>query len=326
MTDSQIRRNRFGRLRENAARLQAVWDAAEDILRERMEASPPLDDDADLEEIDPTQFRELSTPIRLPAQGAPSIVLKWLRSADGSHSFSMSYPVRVTNALDVRIHSVLEAAHWRYDDKPDWRTGSIESGGLYWHDGSRAEFKELDETLSTLVADVFHTGDAPPELAGHIALHWRERSKQNYVHCRVDDIGMSEQRRYQLGNLIERFDGFRSGGSVTFPQLHSGDIVGELRMAGFRVEQTFSAHEPHYVEISQGWPIRITGMIGDAAWSFEAKDSTWKIQFGGSDHSTGATWSDEGIRPSRPMAFEEAEHLIESAVRRYLSIASPHSL
>jgi hypothetical protein len=137
---------------------------------------------------------------------------------------------------------------------------------------------------------------------------------------------MSEQRRYQFGNLIERFDGFRSGGSVTFPQLHSGDIVGELRMAGFRVEQTFSAHEPHYVEISQGWPIRITGMIGDAAWSFEAKDSTWKIQFGGSDHSTGATWSDEGIRPSRPMAFEEAEHLIESAVRRYLSIASPHWL
>jgi hypothetical protein len=319
MTDSQIRRNRFGRLRENAARLQAVWDAAEDMRREKLRISPPLDDDDDFEEIDPTPFRELSAPIRLPAQGAPSIVLKWLRSADGSHSFSMSYPVRVTNALDVRIHSVLKAAHWRYDDKPDWRTGSMGSRGLYWHDGSRAEFNELDQALSALVADVFHSGDAPPELAGHIALHWRERSKQNYVNCRVDDTGMSEQRRYQLGNIIERFDGFRNGQSVTFPQLHSGDIVADLGMAGFRVEETFSAHEPHYVEISEGWPIRITGMIGDASWSFEAMHSTWKIRFGRDDRSTGTKWSDGGIRPCRPMAFEEAEQLIADAIGRYLS-------
>jgi hypothetical protein len=325
MTTNRIRRNQFGRSRENQMRLQAVMDAAQETYGAKVGPLEPLFEE-DVEDVMPRQ----AVPIRFPAHGEPSIVVKWCRgssSGEEFHSFSLSYPAGMTGGLEARIHDGLEAAHWRYDPSPRWRTDGDVSGGLYWHDGDgREAFSELAFTLSTLVKDVFHTGDVPADLAGYISLHWKERSKQNYVRCIIGDGNLSEQRRYQLANVIERFDGFRNGQSVTFPQRHSGDIAADLRMVGFQVDETFSADEPHYVEISETWPIRIRGMIGDDAWSFEAKDSTWKIRIGGADQSTDTTWSQAGIRPSRPMAFEEAEQLITDAIDRYLSGGSQLSL
>ncbi len=314
-TDNQIRRNPFPRSRGGATRLQAVLDAAQAACRAKMGPPEALFEE-DVE-------RELPTPRRLPASGTPSIVVKWLHgSSFGNefHSFSMSYPAGITGDLETRIHDALEAAYWRYDPSPRWRTAGGVDGGLYWHDGDGHEaFSELDSILSTLVADVFHTGDVPPDLAGHITMHWKERSTQNYVRCTIGDEKLSKQHLYQLANVIERFDGFRNGQSVTFPQLHSGDIVAGLRMAGFHVNETFSAEEPHYVEISESWPMRIRGTIGEDSWLFEARDSIWKFRVGGD-----GTFA--GIRPNRPMAFEEAEQLIVDAIERYLSGGSELSM
>jgi hypothetical protein len=228
----------------------------------------------------------------------------------------------MTGDLETRIHDGLEAAHWRYDPSPRWRTDSVVSGGLYWHDGDEREaFSELALTLSTLVKDIFHTGDVPADLAGYISLHWKERSKQNYVRCIIGDGNLSEQRRYQLANVIERFDGFRNGQSVTFPQLHSGDIAADLRMAGFHVDETFSADEPHYVEISETWPICIRGMIGECGWVFKAKGNSWEMCGGGADPSLRLHWSDRGIRPASAMSFNEIEQLIMDTIHRHPAAA-----
>jgi hypothetical protein len=280
------------------------------------------------DDIEEARLRTLvpHTPRRYPAQGTPSIVVKWFRSSssgDEFHSFSMSYPAGMTGGLEDRIHAGIAAADWRYDPAPHWRPVGAASGGLYWHDGDgRDAFRQLDAILCSLVSDVFHTGDAPQELAGYLSLHWKERSTQNYVRCTIADDGLSEQRRYQLRNVIEQHDGFRSGQSLTFPQIHSGDIVASLQAAGFRVDETFSAHEPHYVEISDVWPLSIKGMIGDESWFFKAKGNAWEICGVGADPALAPHWKYGGIRPSPSTTFEETEQLIKDAIQRHFGIAA----
>lgn len=320
MPNDRIRRNQFPRSRQNAARLQNVLDAARAANGANIESADiePWDDDmeeARLEALVP------HTPRKYPAQGTPSIVVRWFHSTSSRgdfHTFSMSYPAGMTGALEDRIHDGIAAAHWRYDPAPHWRPADADSGGLYWHDGDgRETFSQLDSILCSLVTDVFHTGDAPDELAGHLSLHWKERSSQNYVRCTIADDGLSSQRRYQLRNVIERHDGFRNGQSLTFPQIYSGDIVADLQAAGFRVDETFSPHEPHYVEISEAWSLSIKGVIGQESWCFKARGNAWEICGAGPDPALAPHWKYGGIRPSSSTTFEETEQLIKDAIQRH---------
>ncbi len=315
MTDSHIRRNQFPRSRENAKRLQLVLDAARVANSEKIASSGLALQNEDIEEGTLPPPLKPPTPRRYPAQGTPSIVVKWFRSSstdDEFYSFSMNYPVGMTGGLEDRIHAGIAAAHWCYDPVP----------GRYWHDGDGQEaFKKLDAILCSLVSDVFHTGDAPQELVGCISLHWKERSPQNYVRCIVADDGLSEQRRYQLRNVIEKYDGFRNGQSLTFPQIHSGDIVASLSAAGFLVDETFSSHEPHYVEISDTWPVSIKGMIGNESWAFKAKGNSWEICVG-ADPALAPHWTYGGIRPASATTFDETEQLIKDAIQRHFGGAA----
>jgi hypothetical protein len=253
---------------------------------------------------------------RHPATGPRSIVVKWFRSSpspDARYSFSMGYPVGMPQPLQEQLEAALLAADWRDDSGVHWYDGSLPAGD---------EFAKLDEILRS-IADVFHTGDAPLDLAGTIVMRWNERSKQEYVGCLTNFDDLSPLRQEQVRNVIERFDGFKNGQSLTFPQSHSGDIVADLKMRGFRVVQTFSDVEPHYIEISDNVPLWINGMIGPDEWLFHTKGDFWEIRIGGADPALWPKWCYGDVHgdtsfSAASMQFFEAEQLIGTAIQRYL--------
>lgn len=244
--------------------------------------------------------------------------MKWFRSSpsvEAYHSFSMSYPVGMPQPLHEELEAALLAA--------EWRDRAVDSGVL-WYDGSLpadAEFAQLDEILCGF-ADVFHTGDAPAGLAGIIVLRWNERSQQDYVSCLTNYDELPELRQEQVRNVIERFDGLKSGQTITFPQLYSGDIVADLQMRGFRVVQTFPSDEPHYIEISESAPIWVLGMIDQDEWIFRTRGDFWEVRIGGADPTLWPKWSygdvfGETTFSAANMQFFEAEQLIAAAIQRY---------
>lgn len=316
--DAKKVEERRRRMAENGRLMDESWARLEK-WRADLAAEKGGQDDTSEEEIEGDLPRERHIPKRYPATGNRSIVVKWFRSSpsvEAYHSFSMSYPVGMPQPMQEQLEAALLAA--------DWRDRAVDSG-VYWYDGTLSagsEFEQLDEILRGF-ADVFHTGDAPAGLAGIIVLRWNERSQQEYVNCLTNYDELPPLRQEQVRNIIERFDGFKNGQSITFPQMHSGDIVDALRMGGFRTVQTFSSTEPHYVEIADSAPIWIRGMLDQEEWLFQTKGDFWELRIGGADPALWPKWSYSGVFgdtnfSAANMEFFQAEQLIGAAIQRYL--------
>lgn len=302
------------RMAEQGRLMDATWAKSQE--RSAAFAADMNDqDDATEEEGDDDLPRERHVPKRYPASGPRSIVVKWFRSSPSIeffHAFRLSYPVGMPQPLQEQLTAALLAADWR-DDSGVWSyDGSLPAGD---------EFVQADEILRG-VADVFHVGDAPAGLAEIIVLRWDVRTQQEYVNCLTNFDDLPPLRQEQVLNVIERFDGFRSGQSITFPQLHSGDIVDALRMGGFRVVETFPDDELHYVEIAENAPIWIRGMLGQDQWIFQTKGDFWELRIGGADPALYPKWSygdvfGDTTFSAANMQFYEAEQLIVAAIQRY---------
>ncbi|MBY5318571.1 hypothetical protein [Rhizobium leguminosarum] len=283
--DAKVLERRRG-MAENGRIMDESWARFQDRQATFTADMNDQDDDNGEEEIEGDPPRERHVPKRYPATGKRSIVVKWFRSSssiDAYHSFRLSYPVGMPQPLQEQLVAALLAA--------DWRDRAVDSG-VWWYDGSGTygtEFEKLDEILRG-VADVFHVGDAPTGLAGIITLRWNERTQQEYVNCVTNYDELPPIRQEQVRNVIEHFDGFHLGQSITFPQLSSGDIVAALRMGGFHIVQTFSDDEPHYIEISENAPIWIRGMIGEDEWLFQTKGDFWEIRIGDADPALYPKW------------------------------------
>ncbi len=248
-----------------------------------------------------------------------SAVLNWFRSNPGMmsyHSFKISYPVGLSDEAKERIRIALSAMGW----EERWQAWT------YMGDAADEEaYGVLETMLKMEVAKIFHRGDAPEMISGYVMLRWSLReADSNSINCSVSGLDkLTPEKRQQFVSTVESHDGFLNGTSLTFPQIHSGEIVDSLKMAGFRVGQTFPAQEPHFIEISENAPIWVSGALGHEDWIFQTKGDFWEVRIGGSDPSLFPRWCYGGRHgdtriSAASMEFWEAEQLIGLAVQQYL--------
>lgn len=55
--------------------------------------------------------------------------------------------------------------------------------------------------------------------------------------ARNEPAWLTAEKRQQFQSAVDRHVGFLNGTSLTFPQIHSGEIVDTFKMAGFKVHQ-----------------------------------------------------------------------------------------
>jgi len=248
-----------------------------------------------------------------------SAVLTWFRSNPGMmsyHSFKIAYPVGLSDEAKARIPLALQAMGW----EERWQAWT------YLGDAADDEvYRNLETLLKMEVAKVFHRGDVPDTISGHVMLRWSERkSDSNTIHCLVSGLDkLTPEKLHQFTSTVEGHDGFLNGTSLTFPQIQPGDIVDSLKMAGFHVSQSFPREEPHFIEISENAPIWISGMLGSEEWLFITKGDFWEVRIGGSNPELFPRWRYGGRQgnttfSAASLEFWQAEQHIGLAVQHYL--------
>lgn len=328
--DAKVLEERRRRMRENgrlmdamSPKLQADREAHKQLkFVARMGGNP---DDPDMEpEIDYDDIPVDGVPhpddVADQRAGLPkSALLTWFRSNPGMmsyHSFKLAYPVGLSDEAKARIPLALSAMGW--DER--WQAW------MYMGEAAEEEiYGPLETMLKMEVEKVFHRGDVPDMLSGHVMLRWSERkSDSNDIHCSVSGLDkLTPEKRQQFMSTVESHDGFLNGTSLTFPQIHSGEIVDSLKMAGFHVGQTYPREEPHFIEISENAPIWVSGALGSEDWIFITKGDFWEVRIGGSNPELFPRWRYGGRQgnttfSAASLEFWQAEQHIGLAVQHYL--------
>lgn len=300
------------RMRENARLMDDRWAKLQaDIAADRADIEddlPPLEGVPHPDEVDEAEFR-------LPK----SATLTWFRTGSDLmplHCFKLSYPVGLDDDAKERIAIALKAMGW----EQRWEAWSY-VGVLSDEDS----YRTVEVMLKMEVAKVFHRGDVPDLISGRITLRWSEsKPDSGQIHCIISGLDeLTTEKLQQFKSTIESYDGYLQGSSLTFPQIHSGDIVDSLKMAGFNVSQAYPSGEPHYIEISENAPIWVSGALGHEDWLFTTKGDFWEVRIGGSDSELFPRWSMGGrvgdsSFSAAALEFWQAEQLIVLAIQRYL--------
>ncbi|MEI3807589.1 hypothetical protein V6R85_24005 [Agrobacterium sp. CCNWLW32] len=282
------------------------------------------DDGSDIEEDSdpaPTESNPHPDGIAEERAGLPkSAILRWFRGMSLSpvdiYSFKISYPVGLSEHAQERIVVALRALDWEERWNAWTYMGDVEEHEAYRH---------LETMLRMEVRNIFHVGDPPPQLSGSVTLRWNRRHSDSHaINCLVSGLDrLTAEKRQQFQSSVERHDGFLNGSSLTFPQIHSGEIVDTFKMAGFCVYQDFPSDEPHFAKISESAPIWVSGMIGREEWVFQTKGDFWELRIGGADPALWPRWCYGGRHgdttfSAANMQFWEAEQLIGHAIQQYL--------